>query len=534
MPRQNQVWDDIRGEGNPTRAIIINDLIKRVMKSEVRKQGKASHARRPITLDEFYNILRICRMNRLYRLSGVLTLQWQMIGRVDDMMKLGRKEVSANLEHTCALTVQMRWSKNIREERESPRQIVLGSFDDRLCALLNLAVYLEHENVSEENGFLFGNGIDGDRSIRSALKGVLESSDFNAQSEGPLGTHSIRKGPATHAARCGISKDTIESRGRWRSGTRQVDTYMDIQRPYPDAQVAACLCGPAGPIFYKLKAEISWSTTEFLTTAVAPNTCRLIGCDLAKVLALPLIWAAVQGVSERDRDLELLPSALREKILNAIVVAAGRPVGERDDPMENPVERCPVMLSGGDGQVHFVELQNVDDHTDNIVSIASGEGEILRQLLAVTSNIISMKKRIEEVSLLQQNDVAALRATTERSLHRMNESLKRIVAQPIARVVVNRGDDACPAADGALSCLSKRPKDLFELWREFEHGIGGSKPARLFTSRERGASSFTYSLRMSFWSVIQSMVRRGTRQTPPLTLYILCMVEINRYQQYSS
>jgi hypothetical protein len=274
MPRQNQVWDEIRGEGNPTRAIPVNDLIKRVMKAEVRHQGKPSQARRPVTIDEFYSILRICKVKELYRLSSILTLQWHLIGRVDDMMKLRRKEMSSNIEHKLALTVQMRWSKNITEERESPRQIVLGSYDDRMCVLLNLAIYLEMEGEQvdcEQETFLFGNGIDGDRSVRSALIGVLESSDFSSQSEGPLGTHSIRKGPATYAARCGISKDAIESRGRWRSGTRQVDTYMDIQRPYPDAQVAACLCGPAGPVLYKVNSESPWVTQDFLCEKIAPG-----------------------------------------------------------------------------------------------------------------------------------------------------------------------------------------------------------------------------------------------------------------------
>jgi hypothetical protein len=250
MPRRNQVWDEVRGEGNPTRALAVNDLIKRVMKAEVRHQGKPSQARRPITIDEFTSILRLCKVKDLHRLSSVLTLQWHLIGRVDDMMKLRRKDISSNLEHKFALTVQMRWSKNITEERESPRQIVLGSYDERMCVLLHLAIHLELKGGDGEcaqNDFLFGNGVDGDRGIRFALGGVLDSDDFTAQTEGPLGTHSIRKGPATYAARCGLSKDAIESRGRWRSGTRQVDTYMDIQRPYPDAQVAACLCGPAGP-----------------------------------------------------------------------------------------------------------------------------------------------------------------------------------------------------------------------------------------------------------------------------------------------
>ena len=169
------------------------------------------------------------------------------------MMKLRVNDITANLEHPESICVQMRWSKNITEERESPRQIVLGSLDERMCVLLNLAIFIEAGNDSHsDTEFLFGNGVDGDRAIRASLKEVLESNLLQSLSNGNVGTHSMRKGPATYCARLGQAKDDIESRGRWRSGKRQVDTYMDIQRPYPDARIAACLCGPSGPVKYKV------------------------------------------------------------------------------------------------------------------------------------------------------------------------------------------------------------------------------------------------------------------------------------------
>jgi hypothetical protein len=57
--------------------------------------------------------------------------------------------------------------------------------------------------------------------------------------------------------------------------------------------------------------------------------------------------------------------------------------------------------------------------------------------------------------------------------------------------------------------LSKRPKDLFELYREYQFGIGGSKPAKLFSSAERGSCRSTYSLRLGFWSLVDGLVRKG-------------------------
>ncbi|ETV95829.1 hypothetical protein H310_10873 [Aphanomyces invadans] len=57
--------------------------------------------------------------------------------------------------------------------------------------------------------------------------------------------------------------------------------------------------------------------------------------------------------------------------------------------------------------------------------------------------------------------------------------------------------------------LSKRPPELFVLWKKYEFGTGGNKPAKLFTAKERGAVKCTLSLRLTFWNAVDSMIRRG-------------------------
>ncbi|ETP04478.1 hypothetical protein F441_18743 [Phytophthora nicotianae CJ01A1] len=57
--------------------------------------------------------------------------------------------------------------------------------------------------------------------------------------------------------------------------------------------------------------------------------------------------------------------------------------------------------------------------------------------------------------------------------------------------------------------LSKRPKDLYELWGEYEFGLNGLKPAKEFTAAERGANKFAYSRRKVFWDVVSAFVRTG-------------------------
>ena len=55
----------------------------------------------------------------------------------------------------------------------------------------------------------------------------------------------------------------------------------------------------------------------------------------------------------------------------------------------------------------------------------------------------------------------------------------------------------------------KRPKDLYVLWQEYQHGVGGGKAAKDWTSREQGGDQFTYSRCLTFWNTVSLLIRRG-------------------------
>ena len=90
-----------------------------------------------------------------------MTLQWQLIGRMDDMVHMKFCNLTPNIEFPFSIKSKLRWSKNIREEREVPEQIVVSSNDSLIDLLLNLGVYIESygqdaQSLTRDSFYLVG------------------------------------------------------------------------------------------------------------------------------------------------------------------------------------------------------------------------------------------------------------------------------------------------------------------------------------------------------------------------------------------
>lgn len=123
------------------------------------------------------------------------------------------------------------------------------------------------------------------------------------------------------------------------------------------------------------------------------------------------------------------------------------------------------------------------------------------------------------INLLQQVNTSVLRL----SLVPVPESRTRGATEDLAReeeVVANVGGSGGGGAPvlvepvqtgvpSVFSTLSKCPKTLYVLWREWEFGIGGRKPAKSFNRTERGRVKHKYSLRKVFWDMVCKLVRDG-------------------------
>ena len=211
-------WNDAARAGNPTKAKLINRLYKAIQKAETRGVGQPTRANRPFTSGEFEQIIDLMGnytgasiVNRR-KYQAMLKLQYHIIGRVDDISHLKKNVLEPSTQFPGRLTVKMRWSKNVMDERDCPKQIIMGAMNSKYCVELALALYLEKwigDGEGTVSQWVFANGTttaadkteDQDKvagRIRSLFgrylkKAVLDNEDFNQEVSGNLGTHSIPK-----------------------------------------------------------------------------------------------------------------------------------------------------------------------------------------------------------------------------------------------------------------------------------------------------------------------------------------------------
>jgi hypothetical protein len=508
MPNKLIAWNSISKTGNPTRSIPVNELIKRVKKKEVRKQGKASSARRPLEPAEFEMTLEMCNafdsITRKYMVPAIGKFQYTMVARLDDTCRIEEADLKPNPQFPFALLCKMCWSKNVLEERDAPDQILLGSMDRCYCILLGLAIFLEVWYEAEEgltHHYLFGRTGDPERTKKAVYqflkKNIWDKPEFVRRAIGPVGTHSLRKYPSTRARRCGCSKDDVDNRGRWRK-RRVQDQYVSVNLPYPDAKVAAALC-VGGPCRYALK-QGSGVSDNWLRQYVVPNILRSqhIQDRVALVLALPLVWAAF------DNDMEnYMPATLRNRIRTAYEDI------RQLDIAENPVKKVRLVVTGQEYDVRIDQL--FDDEAGNENNgqgnnnIHQGQGHAITQqeFQALYSQGSAMRHDFTTF----QDDFQHFQQHTAQQFGMVNTNLRRIAMQPIQRPRAVNNAGQAPVVGSAT--LTPNPRNLHLLWHEYEFGLNGRKAAKDFTYHERGKNKYSYHRRKVVWDKIAELVRAG-------------------------
>jgi hypothetical protein len=505
MPNKLTKWNCMAQNGNPTKSVEVNELIKTIKKKEVRKQGKPSQARRPLEPGELEQTLDMLNaysdITKKYMVPTACKFQYTMVARLDDTAQLKEEDLKPYPEFPFALLCQMCWSKNVMEERDAPDQILLGSMDRRYCILLTLGIFLEvwcEAGRGLGNQYLFGESGIAKRTastIYKSLKGVWDKVEFNRLAQGPIGTHSTRKLPATRARRCGCSKDDVDSRGRWRK-RRVQDRYVSVNLPYPDAKVAAALC-VGGPCMYQLE-QGSGVTDAWLRQYVVPNILRSDNIQeaVAMVLALPLLWAAF------DDEMEAyMPAPLRNRIRAAYATIHQLAAGV------NPVRKVLLVVTGHESEVRIDPLfgDSDDDEEAGAIFRPGNNRNQTNEIRALYAQNLALRRVVEGLR-------TEMHSSVERIIEKIgvtNTNIRRIALQPVQRPRGANDPTGVGANGNFAATISPTPRTLHELWQEYEFGIGGRKAAKDFTAQERGRVKHKYTRRKAVWDKIGEMVRGG-------------------------
>ena len=556
MPNSG-AWNHQAGYGNPTRSRQVHQFISNLKKQQVRQLGKMSAVKRDLSLAEFKLAAQILEQQddwNCNRWLQAMRMQFHMIGRGDDVHHMETKWLHVHPKFDFALETKMMWSKNVLEERDCPSQIMLGAANPVFCIILSLAIYLEERfsRFGIQSRFLYTEDVDdaaAKRAVISYSKTVRDKVFLNpvfqalaSNRGGSLGMHSFRKLPATWATLLGATQNEVDIRGRWKKGRGRVSSrYINPSQPYSNAKVCSLLCVD-GPIKYALKNGCGVSNL-FLHEHVCPKISEFFGDEaggrIAEVLGTALLWACFEPTME-DR----VPQFILDRVKSEYSVI--RPEAFDD---VNPVEKIRLVIYRA-GETLLIDELPPDDHftghgnggnnedgQDNDDGGADGGGgrgdneraaavqrqqwyyggggqhgagvagrqEYFNHLTAQLHGIVMRLTRLEEQV---SSTTGELKIDLQRQLASVNKNIKRLqlmAPRTTARRPPRREGEGTNGEDAPLVAarrpeaqLSKRPKDLYTLWTEYTHGLGGLKAARDLSPVERGAVKQKYYRRKAF------------------------------------
>ena len=555
------------GHGNPTRHKSINKLIEDIIKFETRGEGSASRDVRDMTMPEFEKELELFRRSKepicRYRNTLIGLYQVQFITRLDDVCNFRIEDPKGNSYYKMALSQSVKWSKNVKDSRNCPDQLLLAAKDHRFCLFLALGLWLEYFlGEQPQSTYMMSHGLPTSNtkaarkkfteSIKKTYKNqwereVLKQPEFKSLFKGSdkraLGVHSKRKTGSTQAKRRGAAGDQVDHRGRWvvKKGSRIVNqVYINPEDVYADAHVASLLA-IGGPIVYKVKEDVGKEITlKWLADSIVPNISKRFGEDecLIRNLGLCVLWLAHDEEACHDLD---MPDAMRNRIQAAY----------NDLPIENkpaqPVKRndLHVYRLGEETVIDEVIPQEQDQ------TMANNVGDELARMPATGGNaasqhilktiVIQQRQLQQQLQDLQQAMLTMdqrNRAWTENKFRVINDNIRRFGGtirsglarqDPERQAEVRRYDEEDHGQHtdvfyGNTNSRAQRgrqwPKlapnirDLMVLWHEWEYGIGGRKPAKDWTAQERGGGGCKkvkqmYHRRKNIWRIQLLLINKG-------------------------
>jgi hypothetical protein len=554
MPDRLMQWSVGRNEGNPTRSIEVNSLLKHVRKMEARKQGAESQRRRPMVELEFATMMKVFfdtgikskSLIWLYGMRALVNYQFHLMARVDDTTQVVLEHIKVHDKFCNCLKTRLNWSKNVNDERDAPWQVILGSVNSSFCCFISLGLWLEMNLKTNPSAslspylFAFSDDISiplGGLKSKAIVQKIFGQKVFKMEEfkdGGKLGSHSIRKFSATHVRNSGATKDERETRGRWKGKTRVSDIYDDVELPYPDCKMAEKLCF-GGACFYLLNPDFdSAALSNIILGLIVPNIRKRLPDSVALVLGSAVLWLIYSCVPD------IVPESYKEEMKVKIEEA-----GVKVEEGINLIIKTPVIISGDQGVVYMDELplsepmnfetEQQQTRNSNVIEgrmvneqVRSGD-QLRNWMLAIQSGLLSLRRENMEIKSEMAAMKSTMMSTIERGFGVVNGNIRRVAAQPAQRMGsvqpqlphemetlapatgIRTGTSTGPGPSmmSHPATLMPTPRNLHDLWNEYIFGVGGRKPARLFSMTERGQVKYKYCRRKVVWDLICGLVRQG-------------------------
>ena len=237
---------------------------------------------------------------------------------------------------------------------------------------------------------------------------------------------------------------------------------------------------------------------------MTPNTAAVYGQKMAIILGKALLWACCDGNATAIVD-----GTMQQRILAAYHAT------QHDNVHQNPVQKVRLVLRESNGVAIIETCQLLRNQSENgeisrITGVDNRRMQIMENMLhALKQNVINLQNTLVHEFEAQSAMLRKMERLQQR-MYAIPARAVRVGGEKTVIEVVGEGEDG--RIDGGQvvkqDLLSKCPKDLYVLWGEYQFGLNGRKPARQFTSAEKGKISSIYSKQNKVWKLIQNLIHK--------------------------
>jgi hypothetical protein len=191
----------------------------------------------------------------------------------------------------------------------------------------------------------------------------------------------------------------------------------------------------------------------------------------------------------------------------------------------NPVKRVHLDIHRYQDRLMIDEVTIIEIGDDDDGGVAVGNTNRQQQqqnMNVILSNMQQIKQQIATNYDIIMTSVNNLRSDISSKHSIIQKNISRIFIQPPRQGTQQQqreraeNDNLAEAAAlfdaerlELIAELSKTPRTIFDLWTEYQTGIGGRKAAKDFTFTERGKCKFKYCRRKVVWDCIVKHVNAG-------------------------